>query len=381
MRATFDKLGILISAILWLLGVNWLSQVITLLIIFWLACDLFWRAKWSREYPAEIKICLCLSFIWLLLVYQWEPIRLMHSKAPEENKLSREEILQTLKEGLAAFLPQKIEPKREMEHKEEQKSPAHDSRVEESRLPGEQQQLSIELAPRVLHYVFTYKHSGETGRQNEYGFGAIIRVRNEGKSLKQVKSLEITGDIDAGSYYHIAFGLGKTFDEIDIEYGKRKPYIRLSFVAFPINANKIEAGGEEFIRFMILDPTNLGTQGITRGAEAEEYIGFSGENAAEPHLLQTVPSISFFVKPTGFRPIRPGNDQWTGVILRDEIKSGRLRFTVRFNSGPQVVTPSKVNNIRLMGFNQWNKQTPQEIFFDMDHRFIPVTKDPLIERQ
>jgi hypothetical protein len=241
--------------------------------------------------------------------------------------------------------------------------------------------LSIELAPRVLLYVHRYKSSGEIVRQSEYGFAAVVRVHNKGKSFQQLKSLEITGEIDAsGSDYGSAFGLGKTFEEIDIEYGKRKPYLRLSFVAFPINATKIEAGGEEFIRFMILDPTNLGTQGITRGADAENYIGFRGENAAEPNLLTTVPSISFFAKPTGFLDVRPGNAQWTGVRIREEIKSGRLRFTVQFNSGPQIVTPSKINDLRLILFDNWNKRTPQEIFFDMDRRFIPVAKDPLVER-
>lgn len=241
-------------------------------------------------------------------------------------------------------------------------------------------ELSIELAPRVVHYVLKYQTGGEAGRQNEYGFAAVIRIRNDGKSSQQLKSLEITGDIDAGISYHVAFGPGKTPEEIDIEYGKRKPYLRLSFVAFPTNSNRIEASGEEFIRFMILDPTKLGTQGITRGAEAERYIGFRGENAAEPELLQTVPSISFFARPKEFLDNRPGNAQWTGIAVRDEIKTGRLRFTARFNSGPQIVIPSKINDLKLIGLDDWNKQTPQEIFFDMDRRFMPVEKDPLLER-
>jgi hypothetical protein len=289
-----------------------------------------------------------------------------------------------------AKLVSRTEPKPETEAKspgandqwQEKAKPQQQAKPEAKTIvPPVKTALSIELAPRVLHYVDRYNSHGEIVRHSEYGFGAIVRTQNKGQTTQQIKSLEITGDIDAGSFYHLAYGEGKTSEEIDSEYGKRKPYLRLSFVAYPIDSKKIEGGGEEFIRFMILNPTKLGTQGFTYGAEARNYIGFRGENPAEPKFLITVPSISFFAKPTGFRPVRPGNDQWTGVVVRDEIKSGSLKFTVQFNSGPQVVTPSKISNVRLMGFDDWNKQIPQEIFFDIDRRFIPVEKDPRVERR
>jgi hypothetical protein len=289
----------------------------------------------------------------------------------------------------------KLLPKSETKHETEAKAPmADDKQQEQSKVkeqpkppaektvPSEKTTLFIELAPRVLHYVERYKRDGEIVRHSEYGFAAIVRIQNKGETTQHIKSLEITGDIDAGiTFFSAAFGEGTSLEEIDNQYVKRKPYLRVSFVAYPVDVKKIEAGGEEFIRFMILNPTNLGTQAVSYGAEERNYFGFRGDNAAEPNFLITVPSISFFAKPTGFRPVRPGNDQWTGVVVRDEIKSGSMKFTVQFNSGPQVLTPSKITNLRLIGFDHWNKQIPQDIFFDMDRRFIPVEKDPLVERR
>ena len=53
------------------------------------------------------------------------------------------------------------------------------------------------MAPRVLHYVHRYKSAGETIRQNEYGFGLVIRIRNKGEKFEGIKALELVGDIDA----------------------------------------------------------------------------------------------------------------------------------------------------------------------------------------
>jgi hypothetical protein len=330
---------------------------------------IFFRFMMSTVIPA---------FVWIIFCYH---LLLNAPRIPSAPEIATEVV--------------KLLPKSETKPESEKKSPVAGDKQQERSKPEEQPKpeaktivapvktaLSIELAPRVLHYVDRYKRDGEIVRHSEYGFGAIVRIQNKGETTQHIKSLEITGDIDADiNVFSAAFGEGTSLEEIDNQYVKRKPYLRLSFVAYPVDVKKIEAGGEEFIRFMILNPTNLATQAFTYGAETKNYIGFREENPAEPKFLITVPSISFFAKPTGFRPVRPGNDQWTGVVVRDEIKSGSLRFTVQFNSGPQLVTSSKINNVRLIGFNDWNKQIPQEIFFDMDRRFIPVEKDPLVERQ
>ena len=200
---------------------------------------------------------------------------------PEEKPTPSEE--PRLKERLETKVLRNGEPEQEQTKLKPPEQPTLENKNEksvEAKPKKDVSALSIELAPRVIHHVLRYKTGVDTGRQNEYGFAAIVRVRNDGKSLQQIKSLEITGDVDAGSSYEHAFGLGKTSEEIDIEYAKRKPYLRLSFVAYPININKIEAAGEEFIRFMILDPTKLGTQGITRGAEVENILALK---ARPPH--------------------------------------------------------------------------------------------------
>jgi hypothetical protein len=194
----------------------------------------------------------------------------------------------------------KLLPKSEPKPGPAEKSPAFDAKPEPSapsersklspqpKTPSHQPLVAIEFASHVVQYVDRYKSEGAIVRHNEYGFAAIVRVRNHGKTTEQLKALEITGDLDADGN-EATFAEGRSLEEIGIEYERRKPYYRVSFVSFPINATKIAPGGEEFIRFMILDPTYQTTLSTVRGDDAEKYIGFRGENPAVPSLLTTVP--------------------------------------------------------------------------------------------
>jgi hypothetical protein len=242
--------------------------------------------------------------------------------------------------------------------------------------------LSIQLAPRVVQYVYRYKDEGVTIRQNEYGFGVIVRARNNGKTIEHLKALEVGGDIDTDpSDLQVLGGEERTFEEIFTEYERRKPYYRVSFVLFPININKVEPGSEEFIRFMLLDPTNLSTQAIVRGDDAHKYVGFRGENPAVPILLTTVPNIRSFVTFTQSEHKVPGNAQLLGPRLRHEVKSGQVKFSLKFESGSHIIGPQGIQNPTLMLLEDWNKQTPQDIYFKNNiwDRAYPVTKDPLME--
>jgi pimeloyl-ACP methyl ester carboxylesterase len=255
--------------------------------------------------------------------------------------------------------------------------------LETSRLvqSGDQAAISVQVAPRVLHYVHRFKSEGQTFRQNEYGFGLVLRVRNKGQKIERIKALEIAGDIDADPNDLDAFEAeGKTFEELDEEWGRTQPYYRVSFVSFPINGNKIEPGSEEFVRFMALDPTNLSTMAITRGEEGWKYIGFRIGKARQPLLLTTVPNIFSFVKFTQIRQAVPGNAEWLGPRLRSEIKSGAVKFIIRFESGSREINPMEIQGPSLISWNNWNKLIPQDIYHrnTVWDRAAPMSKDPLI---
>ena len=238
------------------------------------------------------------------------------------------------------------------------------------------------MAPRVLHYVHRYKSAGETIRQNEYGFGLVIRIRNKGEKFERIKVLELVGDIDADPNDLDAFEAeGKTFEEIDKEYGQTQPYYRVSFVSFPMNGNKIEAESEEFIRFMFLDPTNLSTMAIKRGEKSWKYIGFRAGKPRQPLILTTVPNIYSFVTFTQTQHVVPGNAVWLGPRLRSEIKSGAMKFILRFESGSREIDPRDIQSPSLVFLDDWNKLIPQDIFYKNNFwdRAIPVKKDPLVE--
>lgn len=242
--------------------------------------------------------------------------------------------------------------------------------------------MVIELSPRIITLTTTHKIAGEVLRHTEYGFGVIARVRKTGQITERLSVLEIAGDIDAsGNDYLAAFGEEQTFEEIDREYGKRKPYYRISFVSFPINANKIEPG-EEFIRFMVLDPANIGsTQSMIRGTDPKEYFGFRGEIPSAPRITTTVPNIYSFVSFAGYERRGAGNGQLLGPRLRDEIKTGLLKFILKFDSGLHSIDPQAIHDASLISLDDWNRQTPQDVFFrnNIWHRAMPAEKDPIIE--
>lgn len=241
-------------------------------------------------------------------------------------------------------------------------------------------EITIELSPRVIMFTKGYKVDGHVIEQREYGFGVIARIQKTGRIAQRISGLEIVGEIDAdGSDYMAAFGEGLTFEQLDHDYGENKPYYRASFVSFPINLNKVETG-QEFVRFMILDPTNLGTQSTTRGAEAQHYFGFHGESPHEPTLAMTVPNIHSFVKFTAFQRIdQAGNGVLQRPRLREEIKSGRLQFILKLDTGLKVINPQNIHEPVMMSLDNWNKQTPQDVFFRNNpwDRAFPAERDPI----
>jgi hypothetical protein len=374
-RSTVDKVGLILTILLAVLPQRWWVQSVLIVLGAAFACDLILHLPWIRRLPeaAPLKIYFSLCVFYLVLLMAWNPIR------QEYLKESQSDIDKSLARTKPEERAESTKPTEEKLPKETKRSP----QIPSSKEPKpEIAKLSIDLALRVVHYVDRYKEGAINIRHNEYGFAAIVRVRNKGEKTEQLKALEIKGDIDAdGSDYSAAFGEGKTFEEIDIDYGKRKPYYRVSFVSYPITVNKIDPGSEEFIRFMVLDPINLSTQAIVRGDDAKKYIGFRGDNPAVPSLLTTVPNIRSFVNFTRSEHKVPGNAQLFGPRLRDEIKSGRLQFSLRFESGYQLIDSQKIENPALISLDNWSKQTPQDIFFKNNiwDRAMPVTKDPLVE--
>ena len=242
--------------------------------------------------------------------------------------------------------------------------------------------ISVQVAPRVLHYVHRVKNDGETMRQNEYGFGLVIRVRNKGDQIERIKALEIVGNINADTNDLDAFvAEGKSFEELDEEYARTQPYYRVSFVSFPLNGNKIEPESEEFFRFMALNPTNISTMAITRGEEGWKYVGFRGGNPRHPLLLTTAPTIHSFVTFTQSRQLVPGNAEWLGPRVRSEIKSGAMKLILRFESGSRSIDPVDLQGASLISWENWNKLIPQDIYYKNSpwERTAPTNKDPLVE--
>ena len=132
---------------------------------------------------------------------------------------------------------------------------------------------------------------------------------------------------------------------------------------------------------MPLDPTGLTTRAIVRGDDPPKYIGFKGADPAPPVFLTTVPNIFSFVVFSRNENRPPGNAILLGPRLREEIKSGMLKFILKFESGSYIIAPQGIPNPALMSLESWDKQVPQDIYFKNNFwdRAMPMEKDPLIE--
>ena len=241
--------------------------------------------------------------------------------------------------------------------------------------------LSIELAPRVLTHDFYDEIDGQRRRHWEYGFGMVARIRNTGKTTEHVRALYIVGDVDADfGDYVMTFGVNRDSNETSVEYQQRKPYYRVSLVSWPINDSKIEPNDEQFVRFMILDPTNTSTKVIIRGTDSSRYFGFRAQNPSPPSILTTVPRMSLFVTFGKSLHREPGSPYFYAPSLRDEIKTDRLKFQLKMSNTLEIVSTKQLQEVDLIPVDIWNNQTPQGIFFKTSWgRIDPIEKDPIIE--
>lgn len=112
-------------------------------------------------------------------------------------------------------------------------------------------ELQTELAPLVLIKPHQYKVGGQDVRGTDYGFVAVLRIRNDGPTTQFVRKLEIYGDVATDCLrYEREFGKdGHQFGYLAQECEDQMPFHRLRLDAYPLEGARVESRGDE--QFMV----------------------------------------------------------------------------------------------------------------------------------
>jgi len=238
---------------------------------------------------------------------------------------------------------------------------------------------SIGLAPYAVIEHVRYRQGGEDVGGTHYGLGAILRVMNTTATAIQIRQLEIIGDVQADSNdYLMAFGKdGSSFEALDAEYGRVKPYRTLSWVVYPIDEGYVREREEKFVRFIIADPEKH--QGRIYGGEARDYFG-SVQSNTKPKILTRNPYLWDLITFTSNAPapFPPGSQEFRGPRFKKEVSSGDVKFRLRTNSGLFQIGPTSIQPIRLIDDKGFIEEVVQELFWggSMYDRAAPASKDP-----
>jgi hypothetical protein len=395
MRATFDKLGIVIGASLWLWQVNWWSRSIALSLIAWFGCDLFWRARWTQRYPIELKIFGCLCFLWLLMSLNWKPITLEYSQGQEERSpLTKKDILEVIKEGLSAFSKSPSQQTESETRSALLKPKPHATPVpaQEPRskpepptdMPKDKGTLVLKLTPYVIvERLFVKSDNPEIRGTSLYSFGLVLYAQNNYRTAKNIRQIEITGNapLDFGDYIGSRTMEGRVINEVEKEFIRRRPYYSLSLVTYPKGGGRVDGDGtERFIQFDLMKSNAYGAR--LSNVPVQDYLGYE-DPATPPKKLTTEPNLKDLIT---FSRRDPRNFQeWQGPKLRKEIAEGTIKFAAVVDATAINIDRSNINPVQWILEKSWLQDNSAELYFQGEYGY-PVDRkavpghDPAMRR-
>ena len=240
--------------------------------------------------------------------------------------------------------------------------------------------IAVELAPFVISYV---ARSDKEARGMRYGLAVILRIRTSPPT--HVRRLDVVGDVSIGCHeYEMAFIKdGELFGSYEEECLGCKPFRHISWVAWPLpQAVGQTLQGEQFVKFVIKEPENLGMRLIGGGASPSDYIGCKSENRT-PRFLTTVTKLEDLVYFTAVSAAVSGSEikRLLGPRLKKEVEDGSVQFRVELGSQNVTIEPTAIHRIRVVSPREWDTAVHQKLFYATDpwNRVAPVTKDPVME--
>ena len=143
------------------------------------------------------------------------------------------------------------------------------------------------------------------------------------------------------------------------DYNRLKPYVTISWSGWlskEKGAERIEPNEERFIKFNFAEaPLSWGAS-IYTGNPAD-YLGYDSIKTTPLKRLH-FPSVQFFCK-------RDSNDRI--CELRDEVKNGLVKITIRFGTKAKQVELVKLQKFRIITKATWDEVDSKKIYFIPDY--------------
>lgn len=208
--------------------------------------------------------------------------------------------------------------------------------------------------------------SEDVANPDEEGISVIVHVRSKGREVS-LAALDANGKIylDTGEYLSLLRGqaMGRHIKEIDMERAKLQPYFKISWSAWPTDSRvpvRPEPFEERYVRFTFLEPKQFLKLPRFDGL-MDAYVGF--EDKAPfiiPTRMMTQPTVWHFFRQ---KVIRDGKEVVSSDV-RDEIKSGNVRFSLRAGSQSIRISPKKLQQFARITQEAWEKEDPLALYGD-----------------
>jgi len=193
-----------------------------------------------------------------------------------------------------------------------------------------------------------------------YGISFIVHLKSSGREVS-INGAEVKGRVNV-SYDEFSLAYIKDGDNIwkyEKEYQDNKPYYQILWNGrLDENSGSIRLASYEdlFLRFTFLD-LDLFTSFTYRVGPLDQYIGF-GSGTKNPNRILHHPN---------WRDVfNADSSQRRPSSLRNELKTGRLEFFLRAGGRNIPVDPSKINEMKVVGYQNWNRMAPERIFIDSE---------------
>lgn len=252
---------------------------------------------------------------------------------------------------------------------------------------------SLNLCLALITTIHRLRDPGAKGYMKGGGndLVGVLRVQQRnGTTVRHVQSLQVVGNIaaDFGCYVD-CFSKGngtETTEELEERFNRRRPFFRLSWVVFPNTKVNIDPNDEEFLLFEISHSVGvIGMPAIGNGPRCQDGVqdafGFEDTNQ-QPKYPFTYPTWSHLVR---FRDTNPSDFTGRLPVLRDEVRSGKVKIQANIDGEIVDIPPS---NIRLpwpvsLEDGEQEKMLPQKLFYGIDdsgnRMAAPTPVDPLVK--
>jgi len=233
--------------------------------------------------------------------------------------------------------------------------------------------LAVEIRPLVVVKHIPVPASLGGGSIPSFGLSIIVHATNSGGVPGFIKLLRLDGEVPPGFAEFLVGGIdpaGLTFEQVGERLEKMKPFRVLAWRVPPfIDEAKVEHGADRYFLFDVIMPETGGAMVAVEPDGAPVFSEYLGSSTAgtQPKRLTTSPYILHLLD---FGTTKTGDVQ--SLRWRDEVTSGKLRFSVDTDTGTLSVPATALRSPMTNSDAELRSRAMRDLFEGVDsYRVMP----------